>query len=1054
MRKQGYAYTKSVAFFICILFVLLPISVMAEQPQSTAVRVGWYEDVYSITEKNGDRSGYGYEYEQAVAGYTGWSYEYVPGGWDELFEKIRNGEIDFMGGVSYTEERAQNMLFSDLPMGEEKYYIYADITNTGISASNLETLNNKRIGVIKGSVLETFFYEWEAKHNIHAQPVFVENFDDTMQKFKNHELDGAISTGTQQWVNFGLSAIVTIGSSDIYFVFSKKRADLKADLDRAMRKMEYDKPFYTDELYKKYLSNESVAYLSNEEQDWLAQHQAIRVGWLNNDEGISAVDPVTGKPTGVLNDYIAVAQNSLENQTLKFELVEFASQAEQIQAMKDDKIDMIFHVSQNPYYAEQNGFALSNTVFSFNMTAVTGKEYFDENAENSVAVPKDDIALKWHIAYCYPDWEIIECDSLKDAEKAVRNGEADCLLAKSEQLEKYISDKKLHSVLLTEPGDSSFAVNRGDTILLSILNKTLKNISSSTLTGAVAMYANTRQKVKAIDFVKDNPFMVSAVFTVIFLFVLMIVLGLLKKSRAAEARATEAMSEAKKANAAKTTFLNNMSHDIRTPMNAIVGVANLMVYDKDDSEKMGVYVHKIQVASRHLLSLINDILDMSKIESGEVTLSLGPISLADQVGQVESIIRPQAEERGQKFTIGVHEISHEYLVGDAVRLRQVFINLLSNAVKYTPYGGEISLKLTELPCELPDNAKFCISVADTGYGMTPEFVRHIFEPFTRAENSTTNKIQGTGLGMAITKNIVNLMGGTITVQSEPNKGSCFEVVITLAIDKNAKIKLPFHNVLLISDNADFVQNAYAAFSETEITLNAVKTETEAETVLKENHVDIVLLNRSLQGQKDYIHRLRAKAKQARFFYCCDHEQQKELTGIAENYDIDGVLIRPFFLSNLLRSADGLYSNAFTQKNEKESILRGMRFLCAEDNELNAEILTAILDMKGASCVIYPDGKKLAEAFASVQQGDYDAILMDVQMPVMNGLEATKVIRQGDNPLGKTIPIIAMTANAFSSDVQDCFDSGMDAHVSKPLDIVVLERTLKTLKKQKNMQRSR
>ena len=329
--------------------------------------------------------------------------------------------------------------------------------------------------------------------------------------------------------------------------------------------------------------------------------------------------------------------------------------------------------------------------------------------------------------------------------------------------------------------------------------------------------------------------------------------------------------EAKEASEAKTTFLSNMSHDIRTPMNAIAGITNLMVHDKDDSVKMETYIHKLQKASQHLLGLINDVLDMGKIESGEVSLTEEPISLAEQVWQVESIIRPRAEESGQDFTICIHKICHEYLLGDAVRLRQIFINLLSNAVKYTPYGGKIGFELTEQCCDA-DYAEYCIRTVDNGQGMSAEFLEHIFEPFTRAENSMTNKIQGTGLGMAITKNIVDMMGGTITVQSEPGRGSCFEVVLKLKTDKSHKLTFPFEQVLLISDEEDFIENTKAAFTAvSHVKLNIARSEAEADDILLNQPVDIVLLGSSLGNQKleNHVHRLRANAGKAILLYCCN-----------------------------------------------------------------------------------------------------------------------------------------------------------------------------------------
>ena len=505
-------------------------------------------------------------------------------------------------------------------------------------------------------------------------------------------------------------------------------------------------------------------------------------------------------------------------------------------------------------------------------------------------------------------------------------------------------------------------------------------------------------------------------------------------------------TQLKEASQAKSDFLANMSHDIRTPMNAIVGITKLMAHDKNNPAKIEGYIGKVQQSSQHLLSLINDVLDMSKIESGEVTLNMEPISVADQIGQIESIVRPQIEERRQKFSIRTHNITHEHLTGDAVRMRQVFINLLSNAIKYTPNGGSIRLDLEELPCKIPNHATVRIAVTDSGYGMTPEFVEHIFEPFTRAENSTTNRVQGTGLGMAITKNIVDLAGGTISVQSEVDKGSCFTVELPLLIDDSVKTELPIRSALLISDDRTLIDNARAAFKVVDATLLVARSEAEADELLRREPVDVVLLGSRLRGDRlaENVHRLRKETGNALLFYCCEYDEREQLPTISENGGVDGVLARPFFLSNLIAAMERVHSSAPVAAEESVSILNGKRFLCAEDNALNAEILQAVLDMNGASCVIYPDGQQIVDAFASVKPDEFDAILMDVQMPVMNGLDATREIRRSENPLGKTIPIIAMTANAFSEDVQSCLDAGMDAHVSKPLDIGALERTLKSV----------
>ena len=504
--------------------------------------------------------------------------------------------------------------------------------------------------------------------------------------------------------------------------------------------------------------------------------------------------------------------------------------------------------------------------------------------------------------------------------------------------------------------------------------------------------------------------------------------------------AESATREAKAANSAKSEFLTNMSHDIRTPMNAILGITRLMESEPSMSDKMRDYIRKAHASGQHMLALINDVLDMSKIEAGKIRIVREPVSLAEQVGQIDSIIRPRAAEKAQNFMIRTHDVAHEFLVGDSMRLGQILVNLLSNAVKYTPYGGTIRLDIAELPCAIPGQAAISIVVTDNGCGMTPEFLTHIFDPFTRAESSTTNKVQGTGLGMAITKNIVDLMGGQITVESEPNRGSRFEVTLSLPIDRSTTCHVDASGILLITDDPQLADNLWVMTRASGSDVFVCRDVHEAAQVLKQQKADVVLLS-GCSGSEElpaFADTLRSAAERKLLILCTDHVQASH--GFRPD-GADGMLARPFFLSQLADAIDQLRNTRVARESGNVSVLNGMRFLCAEDNSLNAEILTALMALYGAACDIYPDGAQLVEAFANVRSGDYQAILMDVQMPVMNGLEAARAIRCGNNPLGRTIPIIAMTANAFVEDVQDCLDAGMNAHISKPIDISALETIL-------------
>ena len=428
---------------------------------------------------------------------------------------------------------------------------------------------------------------------------------------------------------------------------------------------------------------------------------------------------------------------------------------------------MIFHFSQIPYAAEDNGFILSNMVWSDNMVAVTMQDYFDESAENMVAVEKDNLLLKWYISYHYPNWDIVECDSHTVTEKAVQSGKADCLIAGFGQLTKYIEDSKLHCVYLTQSDNVAFAVNQKDTVLMSVLNKTLKTMPSSMLSGALSMYENTLRKVTLTDFIKENLLVITTIFVAVFLFVMLVILISLKKSRIAEAKAKRAAAKsmelnqrlkeshqelevallrAESANSAKTTFLNNMSHDIRTPMNAIIGFTSLAASHIDNKGKVKEYLSKIATSSEHLLSLINDILDMSRIESGKVKISENPLHLPDLLHDIRTIVQPNIVSKQLDFLIDTVDVRDEDIIADKLRLTQILLNIMSNGIKFNKTGGTISLRVRQMKSAPTGYGSYQFIIRDTGIGMKPEFQKHIFESFSREESSTVSGIQGTGYG--------------------------------------------------------------------------------------------------------------------------------------------------------------------------------------------------------------------------------------------------------------------------------------------------------------------
>ena len=451
---------KSAVLFVCILLVLgmwMMLSVHSQaaetnndEKQPQTIRVGSFEDTFNYVDKNGVRRGYGYELMQALAGYTGWKFEYVKCDWSNCFDKLENGEIDIMGDISYTDERAQKMLFPDEPMGEEKYILYADLSDMDIETSDFKSLDGKRVGVLLGTEPEIMLTEWENKNGIHTEHVNVNNNDDVEKKLANHEIDCFVSLEESIWSEQGISSVTTIGKSGIYFAINKERSDIKMELDYAMRQLDQDSPFFKADLYKKYFTLDYNQSLTGGEKSWLEEHGDIRIGFLNNDPAIFSMGDATGKLTGTLAEYISYAKDCLGNQTLKFNIQEYDDYSEMLQALQEHEIDMIFYAGRNSDLAEKKGYTLTNTAWTYSLMAVTDEKYFNEDESYTVAVPKEQEALKQHIAFSYPQWKLVECESLEDAANLVTGEKADCFLMGASQALIYDNNRDFKSVPLTK----------------------------------------------------------------------------------------------------------------------------------------------------------------------------------------------------------------------------------------------------------------------------------------------------------------------------------------------------------------------------------------------------------------------------------------------------------------------------------------------------------------------------------------------------------------------------------------------------------------------------
>ena len=912
-RNNMFKKGKRLAALCTIIFVVLSMCMpcLADETQKT-IRVGSFEDTFNYVDEHGVKRGYGYELMQALAGYTGWKFEYVKCDWSNCFDKLENGEIDIMGDIAYTDDRAKEMLFSEETMGEEKYVLYADLTNTDILSSDYKSLNGKRIGVVKGAKPEYMLTNWENKYGIHTEHVNVGNNEDVKKKLANDEIDCFVSLEESIWSEIGISSVTTIGKSDIYFAINKERSDIKQELDYAMRQLDSDSPFFKDDLYKKYFTLNYTQFLTGNEESWLEEHGGIRIGFLDNDPVVFSMDKKSGEIHGTLSEYISYAKDCLGNHTLKFDIEAFDDYDKMIEALQNNEIDVIYYASRNSNVAEKKGYALSNTAWTYNLIAVTNKKDFNENDSYVVAVPKNKVALKQHIAYNYPHWKLVDCDSIEDGANMVDDGKVDCFIMGSSQVLSFDGKKNFKIIPLTKTMEACFAVKDGQATLLSILNKTIKAMPSDMLTSAIAMYDSTAYKTTFYSFLKDH----LVVVLVLGFSIIILILLLLQKARRAEASAKVALKSAEDASLAKTQFLHNVSHDIRTPMNAILGYSELMKNELKDNDLPRVFEHlnKLQKAGNILLSIINNVLDMARIESGHMEVDENYANIEDIRQRLIEMFEDEAKKKNihVRYTFNVE---HKHVMADVTKVEEIFVNILSNALKYTPSNGSVEVNVDELSCDEPGYMIVRTSIMDTGIGMSQEYLEKIFESFSR-ERMTSSKISGTGLGMAIVKKYVDLLGGTIDVKSVLGKGSTF----------------------------------------------------------------IVTLKYKMADEKYYL------------------DKQEE------NFEDDNT----FF--------------------------NGKHILLAEDNDLNAEIAQTILERAGLCVDRVKNGIECVNKVIENQVGTYDVILMDIQMPKMDGYKATCEIRNLQDKAKACIPIVAITANAFEEDKKKAIDVGMDGHIAKPINI--------------------
>lgn len=906
---------------LTVLNAIAPTSAFAADTdqQVKTVRVGWLVNNEGFQDGNpGERlSGWGYEYLQTLSYYTpGWKYEYVSGTFTELMDMLEAGEIDLMPNISYSEERAQKLLYSSNPEGTERYYIYAKPDRDDLAKGDPQALQGLTIGCNPG-VMQTFVgQQWLTSEGITCTYKEMPGSGDLFAALANDEVDAIIMNDTIS--SPSASPMFYVGSSDYYFAVPKSRPDLMDDINSAMAAINRDNPRYNDEVKSNYSAqNSGSASLTGDERAWLkANNNTVTLGYLTG-----KLPYCNENENGEMEGSLAALATTLHDKFgITVKTVAFESNEKLQKALTKGAVDVALPIYRDYWLAEQTGFIQSNSLGTMSITAIHAGSDLSKDLQ-SIACTNSSIVNRRVLESLYPTATITECKSGDEMFNALALGKVSSIIVPSSRMET-IRDKhdieEYDKTELPSTAELSCWISRGEPELLGIINKGIINAGESLSASNYSSASFTAQESDALRFLYRNRTAIASVLIGILSISIILLIWALWRARTEREKAVAA-------NTAKSAFLTRMSHDIRTPLNGILGLIEIEELKEGDLQVARESRTKARVAANHLLSLINDILEMGRIEEHKMTLEHESFNLKELCDDALVLCKLRASDRG----ITLINTSEPYavdqsMIGSPTHIRRIIINLLDNSIKYNKHGGTVTFSSTVKPLN-DAHALFCFTIEDTGIGMTPEFLKHIYEPFAQEGNDARSKFQGTGMGMPIVKSLIDMMGGAIEISSELGVGSTFNVQIPLDVDKNPQAR---------------------------------------------EHLD---------------------------------------------------------------------------KQAGSCSLVDMNVLLAEDNDLNAEIAQTLLESEGVIVTRANDGSEAVNLYVGRPAGSFDAILMDIMMPGMDGYEATRVIRLSGKPDADDIPIIALTANAFAEDVKAARDAGMNAHLPKPLDFEKLKNILARIK---------
>ncbi len=904
---------------------------MVSAQDTLSLKVGWnVRSGFQEGRKNETKNGYTYEYLQKISYITNIKYEYVYGDYNDLYEQLCNGEIDILPLMKKTDEN-DKVVCSEIPMVINKLNVYCPDESEILLQRDINAVKNLIIGVENDFVSDKLVEKWMKEKNVKYKLMYYPDQQKICEAFENEEINLAVLSELEAKPVY--HQIASIGNKDYYFGFNRNNENAIYEFNQILNFLNHQEHDFSENLYQKYIyPKKNVRInLSEREKQWLRTKKTISIGCLSRLSPFCHRNEQTGRLEGVLNTIIEVMKRNINLEDCEIK-IEFFDKGELLQeAFDSKKIDAMFPVLRVLKNAEQNNYALSNSVMD--SSVVFFSLYSIGNSRKAKIAVISNSPEHTYAKLYYPNNKLILCYTNADAMRTLKERRADYFLTDGATANSLLINEPLaKQVFLKSSIDLGFAFQEEQSFLTTIFNRAISKVTEQDIN--VAVNAILSPNYTAKDFLRDNSIIIVIVLLVLVVALILAVTALgesvkrgrqLAEQQIAEEKISEELRYAKRtaetASAAKTAFLFNMSHDIRTPMNAIIGYTNLAIKEKDVSDKVKEFLFKVKNSSEHLLLLVNDILDMSRIESGKVLINNSPQNIYTVIDELRDLVSTDAAAKNQKISFTISNIENPNICCDKLHLNRILLNLLSNSLKYTPKGGLISLKVEESKVHSAEETVYEFLIKDNGIGMSREFLKKIYEPFTRAKNSTMSGIQGTGLGMTITKNLVDLMNGIINIDSKENIGT--EVAVSIP-----------------------------------------------------------------------------------FKICTEDDVVKTLIVQRKNIKI-----------------------------------RGRKILLVDDNDYNREIAKLLLEDEGVIITEARDGKEALDIIIRSAPEDFDLILMDIQMPEMDGIEATSCIRAIDNPALANIPIVAMTANAFEEDRQKVFQAGMNEHIAKPINIEVLKQVV-------------